>query len=145
MRSARPWDGGYYRPRVAGTLALDIGTSSVRALVFDDAAGERAARGGSTPGRTILSLAELVRGAIEEAAARDFDAVGASCFGHSLLALDDNGPPLTPILGWRDTRSADGRLARSAASTRRGARAHRLPDPHELLAGEVRVARTGTA
>ena len=32
---------------------------------------------------------------------------GTSCFGHSLLALDGSGRPLTPILGWRDTRSAD--------------------------------------
>jgi gluconokinase len=32
---------------------------------------------------------------------------GTSSFGHSLLALDKQGKPLTPILGWRDTRSAD--------------------------------------
>ncbi len=37
-----------------------------------------------------------------------------SCFAHSLLAVDRNWQPLTPILGWRDTRSAGAaeRLAR---------------------------------
>jgi gluconokinase len=28
-----------------------------------------------------------------------------SCFGHSLIPLDQDGRPLTPLLGWRDTRS----------------------------------------
>ena len=35
------------------------------------------------------------------------EGVGTSCFGHSLLALDRQGRPLTPVLSWRDTRSAD--------------------------------------
>src|SRR4029078_7371551 len=30
-----------------------------------------------------------------------------SSFGHSLLALENQAKPLTPILSWRDTRSAD--------------------------------------
>jgi gluconokinase len=57
-----------------------------------------------------------VRETIDEAVrGRQYDAVGASCFGHSLLALDERGRPLTPILGWRDTRSAGAaeQLARS--------------------------------
>ncbi len=29
-----------------------------------------------------------------------------SCFAHSLVAVDENWKALTPILGWRDTRSA---------------------------------------
>jgi gluconokinase len=55
------------------------------------------------------AIVRLTREALAEArdAAADVDAVAASCFGHSLLALDERGRPLTPILGWRDTRSAD--------------------------------------
>src|SRR5947199_196027 len=55
---------------------------------------------------------------------------GTSCFGHSLVALDGNGKPLTPILGWRDTRSADAaewlcrRLDTEAVHARTGAFLH---------------------
>jgi gluconokinase len=31
---------------------------------------------------------------------------GVSCFAHSLVAVDEDWNALTPILGWRDTRSA---------------------------------------
>ena len=34
------------------------------------------------------------------------DAIACSCFWHSLLALDGRGRPLTPLLTWRDVRSA---------------------------------------
>jgi gluconokinase len=117
---------------VAGTLALDIGTSSVRALVFDDDLAER-----DTPRREYageddpLRITELVREVVEEAAkGNDFDVAGASCFGHSLLALDDSGRALTPILSWRDTRSADAadwlarRLDRVAVHVRTGCQIH---------------------
>ena len=52
-------------------------------------------------------VVELVRAAVDDATRdKEFEAVGCSCFGHSLVALDGQGRPLTPILGWRDTRSA---------------------------------------
>jgi gluconokinase len=102
---------------VTRVLALDVGTSSVRAHVFGPAAAERGQPARHDyPGETDpAKLLRFVRRAIREAGgARDVDAVGASCFGHSLLALDRAGEPLTPVLGWRDTRSADAadRLAR---------------------------------
>jgi gluconokinase len=93
-------------PRV---LAIDVGTSSVRAQVFDaDATGrepvQRRYPGETDPARIVA----LVREAVDEArAGEQYDAVGGSCFGHSLLPLDEHGLPLTEILGWRDTRSAD--------------------------------------
>jgi gluconokinase len=34
------------------------------------------------------------------------EADATSCFAHSLVAVDENWNALTPILGWRDTRSA---------------------------------------
>jgi gluconokinase len=101
---------------VTRVLALDVGTSSVRAQVFGpDAAEERPVRR-NYPGETDPDrIVELAREVVEEAlAGEDIDAAGADCFGHSLLPLDARGEPLTEILGWRDTRSGDAadRLAR---------------------------------
>jgi gluconokinase len=99
-------------PPVSGrrVLALDVGTSSVRAQRFDDSAleeGEPARRdyaGELDPDR----VAALTGEAIEEAGGSSgINAAATSCFGHSLIAIDDDGRPLTPILSWRDTRSAD--------------------------------------
>jgi gluconokinase len=84
-------------------LALDIGSSSVRAQRFDDAAeptGElRQERYDTTDAAEVAQLVREVLNGEEPD--------GVSCFGHSLIALDAKGNPLTPILGWRDTRSAD--------------------------------------
>jgi gluconokinase len=87
---------------VTTVLALDVGSSSVRAQRFD-------ARG--LPLGTLrqdryrtsdaAEVAALVRGVLDGA---EPDAV--SCFAHSLVAVDRNWRALTPILGWRDTRSA---------------------------------------
>jgi gluconokinase len=68
----------------------------------------------------------------------DYDAVGVSCFGHSLVALDERGRPLTPILGWRDTRSADAaawlarRLDTDAVHARTGCHIHTSYWPAKL-------------
>jgi gluconokinase len=85
---------------VARVLALDVGTSSVRACRFDETAEERDAparrdyAGEHDPDRVLA----LTHEAIAEAGGAEVEAVGASCFGHSLLALDRGGRPLTPIL-----------------------------------------------
>src|SRR3954471_4760930 len=107
MRSGLP-SAVRVRP-VARVLGIDVGTSSVRAQVFDADARERDPAKHKYPGENDPArIVTLVRRAVEEATAgEEYDAVGGSCFGHSLLALDENGRPLTPILGWRDTRSAD--------------------------------------
>jgi len=122
-------------------LALDVGTSSVRAHRFDDAAsedGEPARRdysGEQDPDR----LVESIREAIDEAGGADgVDAVATSCFGHSLLALDTGGRPLTPILSWRDTRSAEAadwllrRLDAAAVHARTGCQIHTSYWPAKL-------------
>jgi gluconokinase len=125
---------------MATVLALDVGTSSVRAQLFDDEATEREPTqrkyaGENDPHRIV----ELAREAIDEAAGKDdYDAVGASCFGHSLLALDERGRPLTPILGWRDTRSADAaawlarRVDADAVHARTGCHIHTSYVPAKL-------------
>jgi gluconokinase len=118
-----------------------VGTSSVRANRFDETAVERgeAARrdysGEHDPDRVV----QFTRDVIEAAGgAAGTDAVAASCFGHSLLALDKSGRPLTPILGWRDTRSAGAaewlsrRLDPSAVHTRTGCHIHTSYWPAKL-------------
>jgi gluconokinase len=125
---------------VTRVLAIDVGTSSVRAQVFGADAEERepAQRkyaGDVDPARIVA----LVREAVDEAAAGErYDAVGGSCFGHSLLPLDEHGRPLTEILGWRDTRSADAadglarRLDPDAVHTRTGCHVHTSYWPAKL-------------
>jgi gluconokinase len=91
-------------------LALDVGTSSVRAYRFDETAleqGEPARRhyaGEQDPDRVVVRVREVIE---EAGGSAGVDAAATSCFGHSLLALDRSGMPLTAILSWRDTRSAD--------------------------------------
>jgi gluconokinase len=91
---------------VTRVLALDVGSSSVRAQVWDERAEpvDRESQleyAGSDPDEIVRLVREAVGGRDAEV-----DAVATSCFGHSLLALDAAGRPLTPLLGWRDTRAA---------------------------------------
>jgi gluconokinase len=83
-------------------LALDIGTSSVRAQRFDErgeATGEL--RQQEHDAGDPAEVAAAVRGML---GGEEPDAT--SCFAHSLVAVDSDWNALTPILGWRDTRSA---------------------------------------
>jgi gluconokinase len=104
-------------------MALDVGTSSARALCYGP-------DGKSVPGAEAHvtydaittpdgglelgadGLVEAVATAVDGCLAgcgdrvKDIQAVGASVFWHSLLALDANGAPLTPVITWADTRSA---------------------------------------
>jgi gluconokinase len=92
--------------RMTEVLALDVGSSSVRAQSFDARAEPiDELKQERYEGRDPDEIVELVRRVID---ARDAAAaaVGISCFGHSLLALGRDGTPLTEVLGWRDTRSA---------------------------------------
>jgi gluconokinase len=122
-------------------LALDVGTSSVRGDRYDETAleeGEPARRdyaGEQDPDRVV----EWTREVIEEAGgSAGTDAVATSCFGHSLLALDRAGRPLTPILSWRDARSADAadwllrRLDDIAVHARTGCQIHTSYWPAKL-------------
>jgi gluconokinase len=124
-------------PRI---LALDVGTSSVRAQVFDADAGEREPARLDYPGESDpVRIVELVREVLEQATGTEgYEAAGTSSFGHSLLALDGAGKPLTPVLGWRDTRSADAadlllrRLDNAAVHIRTGCQIHTSYWPAKL-------------
>ncbi len=104
-------------------LALDLGTSSLRALVFDRSGRAVAGSEEQLPHalRTTSDggvetdapplfdlLLRCVDGALVRAADRaaEIAAVGVSCFWHSLLGLDRRDEPVTPLLMWADTRSA---------------------------------------
>jgi gluconokinase len=104
-------------------LALDVGTSSARARAFDEggrvqpgAEGHVAYEARTTPDggveldadALLEAVARAVDGCLHGCGARagEIAAVGASVFWHSLLALDEAGRPLTPVITWADTRSA---------------------------------------
>lgn len=111
---------------MATVLALDVGSSSVRAQLFDEQ-GEPAdeLRQERYDGRAPDEIVALSRKALNGG-----EPDGISCFGHSLIPLDDRGKPLTELLGWRDTRSADAaewlrrRLDNDAVHARTGAYLH---------------------
>ena len=136
-------------------LALDIGTSGVRAALFDE-------RGEELPGTslrvnshdtTLLTtgrieadiLLDLVTRTIDDVLANIYDSstriefISVSCFWHSLLGLDRYGKPTTPVLGWNDTRAAHEALRlRSQCNeaefhTRTGCRFHSSYWPAKLL------------
>jgi gluconokinase len=124
---------------VATVLALDVGSSSVRAQGFDDRANpvdelRKEEYEGGDPDE-IVSLVRKAIGGRDAGAA----AIGSSCFGHSLLALDAAGKPLTPVFGWRDTRSSGAaewlrrRVDPHAVQARTGAHVHPSFWPAKLV------------
>jgi gluconokinase len=133
-------------------LALDVGTSSIRAIGYDalgrplpGADARIACEPATTPdGGSELDAEELVA-ATASAVDRCLAAVpgapaavGASVFWHSLLALDPGGRPLTGVVTWADTRSAGAaralraRLDESAVHGRTGAPLHSTFFPAKL-------------
>jgi gluconokinase len=107
-------------------LALDVGTSSVRAQHFDrrgepDGKLRQEPYETEDPDEVVAAVGRVLR-------RREPDAT--SCFAHSLVAVDRNWNVITPILGWRDTRSAAAadrlgrRLDRDAVHARTGAYLH---------------------
>jgi gluconokinase len=104
-------------------VSLDIGTSSVRALLYDSAARQMEGYGAHLPYRihttpdggaeidpeelaqhAIDCLDELHRQAME--AGFRIAAVGGSAFWHSFCGVGADGKPTLPILHLLDTRSA---------------------------------------
>jgi len=104
-------------------VAVDIGSSSVRAGIFDAAGRLRRGRFAQLPydmtvdpagGVTIepARLLEVVTRTLDALVVRASDelerviGVGISCFLHSVAGLDRGGNALTPLLTWADTTSA---------------------------------------
>jgi gluconokinase len=104
-------------------VALDAGTSSVRALAFDSLgrliadseeqlpyALETTPDGGATfPADELFDLtARAVDGVVARLgdAAASVAAVGSTSFWHSLMGIDAADTPTTPVFYWADTRSS---------------------------------------
>jgi gluconokinase len=96
-------------------LALDVGSSSVRACAYDERgreAGKPARRAYEArhgrDGAAELDPDELVAAceAVLAEAGGGHAALGISCFMHSLVLLDARDRPLTPVLLWQDRRAA---------------------------------------
>ena len=104
-------------------LAIDVGSSSVRAVVFDAAARQLSETehreryrleitpdGGSMcdPHRIRRLVAKCVRKACEALGENvaDVAVVGISCHWHSLMGLNRLGSPVTPVYMWSDKRSS---------------------------------------
>src|SRR4029077_19140358 len=110
-------------PRQEGVLALDLGTSSVRAVVYDLRGRMRPSslfdvpykvrttepgEVSSDPNELVNLIGQSVDGALHAARKSKVDilAVGASCYWHSLMGVDGSGRPTTELLTWADTRSS---------------------------------------
>lgn len=106
-----------------GVLALDLGTSSVRAVVYDTRGrilepsfcdlpykvrtiepGEVS----SDPDALVKLIGQSIDLALKAARKQKVDvlAAGVSCYWHSLMGVDRAGRPTTELLTWADTRSA---------------------------------------
>lgn len=122
-------------------LAIDVGSSSVRALLFDARCRqvddtehqisyslETTSDGGSIA--DVEALHQLVVRCIDHAliSAEGYQeqiaAVAITTFWHALLGLDAHLAPTTPIFMWADTRSGDD--ARGLEKEMASADAHRL-------------------
>ena len=94
-------------------LAVDVGTSSVRAQLYDERGCELKDTLAKLPVTPVgqgeidaellldASLAVIQRGG----SARSASTSAISAFWHSLVAVDDELRPLTPVLTWEDIRA----------------------------------------
>src|SRR5262245_52981393 len=153
-------------------IALDVGTSSARAALYD--ARGRAVAGRfhqvayeprTTPDggvehdpRVLLDAATTCLDAVVRAARHDdVQAVGVTTFWHGLLGFDGDHRPVTPLFTWADSRSAvdadllRGALDEAALHARTGCPLHSAYWPAKLRwlardrpADVRRVARWGS-
>lgn len=136
-------------------LALDVGTSSTRTLLFD-ATGARVPDVGSQHTYQLTTsnegevsvdvemLADVVAQTIDEALkaagerAQQIGAVAMDTFWHGLIGIDSFGRPITPLITWEDTRPYHSAIAlrqqldERAVHDRTGARFHASYWPAKL-------------
>jgi len=122
IEGLEPWSGmlpvlgGSRRPAV---LALDIGSSGVRAALFDDQGRElegASVRSSYQPETRNFAtfdaekLLDYVAETIDALFVRwpesntRVELIAVSCFWHSLVGVDEAGRATTPVLGWADAR-----------------------------------------
>jgi gluconokinase len=110
--------------KTAYVLALDIGTSSVRAALYDVKGNvlpetmvknDRQLTATEDGGAEIDALEAFwqIETAIDDVLEKskhlngEIEYVAASSFWHSLVGVDARGKPTTKVFGWADTRSRD--------------------------------------
>ncbi len=100
-------------------LALDIGSSSVRAALYDENANEiprtsikierslKVAANGAAEidADEFVTQVEAAIDALLSKTSRDIEYVASCSFWHSLVGIDDRGKTTTKILTWADRRS----------------------------------------
>jgi gluconokinase len=103
----------------ATVLAIDIGTSSIRASVYDGRLRLRRSvrvkyrwrmRSGGIVEADPDRLARLTASAIDEVLQeerRSIDVATVAAFWHSLVGADRDGRAVTPLIPWSDLRAAD--------------------------------------
>src|SRR5215210_8542565 len=137
-----------------GILSLDVGSSSVRAELYDDVGDsvegtevkldyefEYTPDGGAEKDADELLdlVVRAVDGTLSEAGGAVISGVAMSTFWHSVLGLGRDGRPTTPILTWADRRAADSvpdlleRLEERAYHRRTGCVPHSSYWPAKLL------------
>ena len=103
-------------------LSLDVGTSGVRAALFDDGGNEisgaqvTSQRNGAAFSDLGVLDADAILSQVVEAIddllattignTHRISLVAISCFWHSLIGVGNNGRATTPVLSWADTRAA---------------------------------------
>src|ERR671910_278090 len=138
----------------ARILSVDVGSSSVRAEIYDDAGDsvedtevkldyefEFTADGGAVKDADELFdlVVRAVDGTLSKAGGAAISGVAMSTFWHSVLGLDRDGRPTTPIVTWADRRAAETgpdlreRLDESANHRRTGCVLHSSYWPAKLL------------
>jgi gluconokinase len=138
----------------ARVLSVDVGSSSVRAELYDGSGAreestesrleyelEYTADGGVVKDADELldMVARAVDGALEKAGDAPISGVAMSTFWHSMLGLDREDRPTTPILTWADRRAADAarelreRLDEAVVHRRTGCVLHSSYWPAKLL------------
>lgn len=133
-------------------VALDVGTSSARALAFDTFGAQVGALAQIPYAQTttpdggvecdalqLLGLVEQCLKQLLQSVGGEVVGIGTSCFMHSLVAVDARGAPASGVFSWADNRSrahvAVGRelLDEDAARARTGCPFHTSYWPAKLL------------
>jgi len=135
---------------MSSVLSIDVGTSGVRAALFDELGNEVQGVRRRRNEATIPDFAELdpdalvdeVIKSIEElltVTGRAIDLISISAFWHSLVGIDSKGTPTTPLLTWADTSAAQfanelrSRFDEHEIHARTGCRFHPSYWPAKLL------------
>jgi gluconokinase len=143
--------------RMPVLLALDIGTSGIRAALFDERGAE--IHGSSVRTNRLsmdvtdfstsdadalrLQVIETIDAALFESrfleATTRIELIAVSCFWHSLVGIDETGQATTPVLGWADKRATAAvselraKLNEQVVHDRTGSRLHPSYWPAKIL------------